>query len=66
MYVSYACIYGWINFDTIFRMYLSDLHSQLDSVGPTRRRFTQTERFTKDIFIYKRLLLITGELISRN
>jgi len=39
-----------------------DLDCQLDSVGPTRGGAqTGVLRFTVDIFVYKRLLLVIGE-----
>ena len=45
---------------------LNGLDSQLDPVGPTRRGAqTGTLRFTIEIFAYKWLLLVLGEIISK-
>jgi len=46
---------------------LDGLDSQLDPVGSTRRGAqTGILRFMIDIFVYKRLLLVIEEIISKN
>jgi len=62
---------GLADFDDIFCEGLSGsldgLDSQLDPVGPTRGgAHTDILKFTMDIFVYKWLLLVIGEIISWN
>jgi len=46
---------------------MDSLDSQLDQVGPTRGGAqTGIFRFTMEIFVYKWLLLVIGEIISKN
>jgi len=47
--------------------FLDCLYSRLDQIGPTRGGSqTGILRFTLEVFVYKWLLLVIGEIISRN
>jgi len=70
--VLYAFLNGWTDFDKICCVCLSgsreDFYSQLDLIGPSRggARTGILQIFMMGIFVYKWLLLVKREIISRN